>query len=151
MQFFLSTVSWWFFSSDWLNDFTGLVTCANTNPTRLVQNPLKLTVTSIFKYDSTPLNLARSLRPDSKDLQSISLPLSWLILLIFKELSPKPIGLGFAIKGQAVGGFQMKEFINVVGNKRRRAVEYWLRARSDWSNWWGFVRKNVGEVERVHL
>lgn len=25
------------------------------------------------------------------------------------------IGLGFAIKGQAVRGFQMKEFINMVG------------------------------------
>lgn len=71
--------------------------------------------------------------------------LSWLILLIFKELSPRPIGLGFAIKGRAVKGFQMKEFIKMEGNKGCLAVEYWLCMRSDWSNWWGCVRKNVGE------
>lgn len=44
------------------------------------------------------------------------------------------IGLGFAIKVQAVGGFQMKEFINMVGNKGCLSVEYWLCERSDWSN-----------------
>lgn len=34
------------------------------------------------------------------------------------------IGLGFAIRGQAVRGFQMKEFINMVGNKGCLSVEY---------------------------
>lgn len=46
------------------------------------------------------------------------------------------IGLGFAIKGQAVGGFQMKEFINMVGNKGCLSVEYWLCERRNCSNWW---------------
>lgn len=58
-------------------------------------------------------------------------------------------GPGVAIKGQAVRGFQIKEFINMVGNKGRLSVEYWLRVRSDWSNWWGFVGRNVGGATLV--
>lgn len=43
-------------------------------------------------------------------------------------------GPGVAIKGQAVRGFQIKEFINMAGNKGRCSTEYWLSVRSDWSN-----------------
>lgn len=67
--------------------------------------------------------------------------LPWLILLIFRELSPRRI-LDLALQSRCRQR-EALEFINMVGNKGCLSVEYWLCERSDWRNLMRFARKDV--------